>query len=148
VKSAKKNGVETTRTTTTTISTRSKIRERSSTKIGSREGEEEENASTNTRSTTTRENDNENNNNNITTTYDLTEEIKAAIQSASLAEQKAALETVLQRGRAYKATADLVADLHSQNSVQEEIQQPLHRANTKEFIARLLNPTQSRSWNL
>jgi hypothetical protein len=33
--------------------------------------------------------------------------------------------------------------LHSQNSVQEEIQQPLHRANTKEFIARLLSPTQS-----
>jgi hypothetical protein len=146
VKSAKKNGVETTTTTTTTTSTRSKIRERSSTKIGSREGEEEENASTNTRSTTTRENDDENNNNNnnnITTTYDLTEEIKAAIQSASLAEQKAALETVLQRGRAYKATADLLADLHSQNSVQEEIQQPLHRANTKEFIARLLSPTQS-----
>jgi hypothetical protein len=33
--------------------------------------------------------------------------------------------------------------LHSQNSVQEVIQQPLHRANTKEFIARLLSPTQS-----
>ena len=46
-KKKKKNGVE-----TTTISTRSKIRERSSTKIGSREGEEEENASTTTRSTT------------------------------------------------------------------------------------------------